>query len=244
MEPEVRSKSQTSNQSRASKSINPKSKITFQNTAEENDVLEESDNDYTDAEDNNREDEEEPTHIINPSRSSHQASFNNDSLSKSATIQKSSKSNSKLTNMETINSKPTYMASMDSSLIVRSFKTRHDNSFYPISANGFNKFESMLFDLIGLPNSNAFKPMECFRGSQEEQIDGKRTETDLHNVESIESFSNVFISNMNILSNMLEVNVHNEYQQKYDDTTRENIPHDVAGVGIKKLPTKSGPKGI
>ncbi len=242
MESEVRSKSQVSNKSnlsRASKSVTQKSKITFQNTTEENDAPEESDNEYTDAEDNN---EDDPAEKNSPSRVSQNASINNESLSKSANTtntHKSTKNNSKLTYTDTIRSKPTSLA-VDDELTLRSFRTKQDNSFYAISATKFSQFESMLFDLIGLPSSCAFKPIECLREAKVAQSEEKKTEIDQKKVEAIDNCSNIFVSNMNTLGSMLEVNVFNESQLKY---SCENSPGSGGSNNNKKPTTKPGPKG-
>ncbi len=101
----------------------------------------------------------------------------------------------------------------------------------------------MLFDLIGLPSSCAFKPIECLREAKVAQSEEKKTEIEQKKVEAIDNCSNIFLSNMNILGSMLEVNVFNESQLKYSCTINENSPGSGGSNNSKKPATKLGPKG-
>ena len=77
-------------------------------------------------------------------------------------------------------------------------------TYYPVSALKFSQFEGLLFDLLGLPNTNVFKPANCLA---DKIPDAKK-------LEQLPESSNIFLSDVNVLGSMLETNVFNQCQLK------------------------------
>ena len=204
-----RAKSQISiksNQSRVSKNKKEKSRLTFENT--DNDL--ESENEYTDNEEINENDEQQQNGERNQSRATQNVSLSNDSLALAESpvrnsSTKSARSKQSLRNDLTDSTFTGSSCPANEANSLRSFKTQEKETFYAISALKFSLFEGMLFDLIGIPNTNVFKPMECLKDTKI---------PDTKKIENFSNTSNVFISDMNILNERLETNVFHQSQLK------------------------------
>lgn len=79
----------------------------------------------------------------------------------------------------------------------------------------------MLFDLVGIPFSNAFKLNECLKETKTAVNDEKRLEIQHKQIDSIGYTSNTFIADVNLLNEMLETNVFNENKLKRNESIRK-----------------------
>ena len=185
--------SNRSNLSRVSKP-NQKSKLSFQ---------EESDNEYTDDE--------------NQDQTEENLSLSNDSLTPGTPkhAASSDRSNSNLARFETselvrASSKVSKIKETNELANLKEFAAHaNDNLLYTISAHKFSQFEGMLFDLMGLPEHNAFKINDCLKDVKE---------SDMKKLEKIENASSTFLADMNVLNDNLETNFLNQYQLKKIDS--------------------------
>lgn len=111
---------------------------------------------------------------------------------------------------------------------IKSIKSNKSNKvMYPISAEKFSQFESMLFDSLGFTTSS-YKP--------EDEMDKK-----MPNLNKIDILNSKFIPNMELLSNKLEINSANHVQIKRN-TGRNDIrsPHsDMENASIEEERAKN-----
>lgn len=219
MDQEERRKSGVSLKSNTSKTKSTYRQDTTEAEEEDNESInapepEEYQEQYHEGEDGEEEEDEETITRENESRASHNESLTNDSIglgtgstrTKSKASIRSAKSKfsvKKTGTVGTLTSTKGSTNAVNEVSFLRSFKVE-DETFYPMSALKFSQFEGMLFDLLGLPNTAAFKPGPCL---SDKVPDAKK-------LEQLPENSNIFLSDMNIMSNMLQTNVFNQNQLK------------------------------
>lgn len=126
-------------------------------------------------------------------------------------------------NLKSSNSKYSNSDIITEFVSIKSIKSNNSNKvMYPISAEKFAKFESMLFDLVGFSTSS-FKV---------------ENEPDKHasNLNKIDIINSKFIPNMEVFSNKLEINPANHAQlKKFANRNGVNSSHsDMDNASIEE----------
>lgn len=220
MDQEERRKSGVSLKSNTSKTKSTYRQDTTEAEEEDNESInapepEEYQEEYHEEEDGEEEEDEETITRENLSRASHNESLTNDSIghgtgstrTKSKASIRSANSKSSVKKTGTVGTLTSTRGSTNAAAsevsFLRSFKVDNE-TFYPMSALKFSQFEGMLFDLLGLPNTAAFKPGPCLSDKV----------PDVKKLEQLPENSNIFLSDINTISNMIQTNVFNQNQLK------------------------------